>query len=41
MGLGISLVDNEPKELIYISLYKVGLKLRIWQEEPETKEEEE
>lgn len=26
-GVGLSLVDNEPKELLYISFYKMTLRL--------------
>ena len=40
MGLGVSLVDNEPKELIYISLYRMALKVRIWRDDLEMGEEE-
>lgn len=32
-GVGLSFVDNEPKELMYISLYKIGLKLMTWKED--------
>jgi hypothetical protein len=26
-GLGLSLVDNEPKEIMYLSVYKINFKI--------------
>lgn len=34
-GIGFSFVDNEPKELLYVSLYKMTLKMSQWKEDPE------
>ncbi len=34
-GLGFSFVDNEPKELLYVSLYKLTLKMTSWKEDPD------
>jgi hypothetical protein len=31
-GLGISLIDNEPKELLYISIYKMQFMQEKWTE---------
>lgn len=32
-GIGLSFVDNEPKELMYISLYNIGFKMTTWKED--------
>jgi hypothetical protein len=32
-GLGISLIDNEPKEMLYISIYKMQFMLEKWTEQ--------
>lgn len=31
-GLGISLIDNEPKELLYLSIYKMQFMQEKWTE---------
>jgi hypothetical protein len=32
-GLGLSLIDNEPKEMLYISIYKMQFMLEKWTEQ--------
>ena len=39
-GLGISLIDNEPKEVLYLSIYKMQFMLEKWTEKQQAKNEE-
>ncbi len=39
-GLGISLIDNEPKELLYLSIYKMQFMQEKWTEQVSQKEQD-
>jgi len=38
-GLGVSVVDQEPKELMYISIFKINFSLQKWNEVQQTEGE--
>ena len=38
-GIGVSLIDNEPKEVLYISIYKLSFLIEKWTEQQNKRNE--